>query len=405
MNTQLLLFAYAFPPENVSGAARPFRFYRYLPEFGVSPRVITASPQSLQLPDVVFVRDEPRDFPRQNWSWHLERMVRKFLLPGELGLTWSRKAAAQSRNLISLHSRTAVLSTSPPLSTHLAALQLKRKLGIPWIADFRDPLNPSGQIAVSHANIFSMIEAFFFREADAVIANTDAVSELWKVRYPAHQEKIHVICNGFDPAEVILPAPIPQRTYKHIVHVGELYRGRHPGLILDSLNRLITRGALVPGSLRLSLIGPSSDDTIPNIDVLRRLAEAGVVEYVPSLMPQEKARLIACQADALLLLQPQSDVQIPAKLFEYIRIGRPVLAFIRRGSPTEDILDRSGIPHRSIYPNDSPEEIDAKLLAFLALRSDSVSPSQWFVEQFNARRQTQMLSAIIEGLPYQASLT
>src|SRR6266581_3236057 len=127
MNTQLLLFAYAFPPENVSGAARPFRFYRYLPEFGVSPRVITASPQSLQLPDVVFVRDESRDFPRQSWSWHLERVVRKFLLPGELGLTWSRKAAAQSRNLISLHGRTAVLSTSPPLSTHLAALQLKRK--------------------------------------------------------------------------------------------------------------------------------------------------------------------------------------------------------------------------------------------------------------------------------------
>ena len=250
-------------------------------------------------------------------------------------------------------------------------------------------------------NIYAMLESHFFHHADAVIANTDAVCKLWSARYPRHRDKFHVIWNGFDPDEIISALPIPQRGYRHLVHVGELYGGRHPGPILDSIQRLVARGALSPGSLRLSLIGPSSDAAIPNIDVLRQLAEDGVVEYVPSLIPRDEARLIARQADALVLLQPQSDVQVPAKLFEYIRIGRPILAFIRRNSPAEHILSRSGIPHRLIYPNDSPEKVDSEVLEFLQLPSNPVGPSNWFAEQFDARRQAEALAAIIRALPVQ----
>jgi len=398
MNTTLLLVAYAFPPENVSGAARPFRFYRYLPEFGISPLVITASQQVHEKPDVVFVRDVPRELPRKSFSWHLERIVRKFLLPGQSGLSWSRDAAARGCKLIPGHHRAAVLSTSPPISVHLAALRIKRKLRIPWIADFRDPMHPSADVVPRKKSIYTILEAFFFKHADAIIANTDAVARLWSARYPDHREKIHVIWNGFDPDEVISAAPIPQRKFKHIVHVGELYAGRHPGPILASVQRLIVRGALLPESLRLSLIGPSSDAAIPDIDVVRQLARIGIVEYVPFQISRDKARLIACQADALLLLQPQSGLHLPAKIFEYVRIGRPILALVRRDSPSEHILSRCGIAYRAVYPDDPSEQVDRKLLEFFALPSDPVAPNNWFVEQFDALRQTEALSSIVERL-------
>jgi glycosyltransferase involved in cell wall biosynthesis len=399
MSTTLLLVAYAFPPENVAGAARPYRFYRYLPEFGISPLVITASAQSGEKPDVVYVRDMPRDFPRQGVSWHLERILRKLLLPGEPGLTWSRAAAARGCSLASSRRGVAVLSTSPPLGAHLAGLQIKRRLGIRWIADCRDPLHPSGELEVGRANIHALLESWFLREADAVIANTGALSESWKARYPRHRDKIRVIWNGYDPAEPIAPAPLPPRAYRHLVHVGELYAGRHPGPILDSLHRLITRGALAPESLRLSLVGPSADGVIPNVDVLERLVAWGVVEYVPRLVPRDQARLMASEADGSLLLQPQSDVQVPGKIFDLVRIGRPILAFIRRGSPAAHILGGSGIPYRALYPDDGPDEVDLKMLDFLALASEPVSPSPWFTEHFNARRQAQALSAIVDALP------
>jgi hypothetical protein len=398
MSTTLLLVAYAFPPENASGADRPYRFYRYLAEFGITPLVITASPQDREKPGISLIRDLARESPRRSWAWHMERIVRRLLLPGESGLTWSRKAADEGCALAHLRKCAAVFSTSPPLSSHLAALQIKRKLGIPWIADFRDPMLPSAGVINPRANVYSVLESSFVRCADAVIANTDAAAELWGMRYPGYRGKFHVIWNGFDPEVPVAAAAIPPRHFKRVVHVGELYGGRQPGPILDSIQRLIACGRIAPGSLRLSLIGPSNDAVIPNIEVLRRLTECGVVEYLPTLVPRDTARRIASEADALLLLQPQSDIQVPAKLFEYVRIGRPVLAYIKRNSPAHRVLQSSGVRFRAVFPGDEPQVVDAKMLEFLALPSDPVRPSDWFDEQFNARQQTRSLSAIVAAL-------
>ena len=398
MKSNLLILAHAFPPENISGAARPYRFYRYLPEYGVSPVVITASAQRDKQINVHFVRDVPRDYPRQTLTWHIERLVRKLLLPGALGLTWSRHAALRAQKLVPAPERTVVFSTSPPLSTHLAAAQIKKKLGIPWIADFRDPLNPASSPAGRKTNIYSLLEAYIVRHADALIANTDAMLKLWCDQYPDQRQKFHVIWNGFDPSDSVTPAAIPPRPYKHLVHLGELYDGRHPAPILSSIQRLVANGGIAQNSLHLSLIGPSSDEAIPNIEILRQLIDIGIVEYIPTLIPRDEARCIACTADALLLLQPQSAVQVPAKLFEYIRVGRPILAYIKRNSPVEYILNNSGIPHQCIYPDDSQQDVDSKLLAFLTLSNNATAHSQWFSEQFNARRQSQALARIVESL-------
>lgn len=401
MNANLLVIAYAFPPENIVGAARPFRFFRYLPQFGISPHVITASQQEHPPPGVHFVRDTPRDFPRQTWSWQIERLLRKFLCPGETGLIWSRAAALAAREILPSNGAAAILSTSPPIGGHLAALQIRRRLGVPWIADFRDPMvsNPSDAGAVARASVYATIESLFFHYADAVVANTDAALNFWRQRYPGLQNKFHLIWNGFDPAEAVTARPIPQREYKHIAHLGSLYGGRDPGILLDALERLLARGAIDPACFRVSLIGPSVDSAISNPGAMRRLMHLGAVEHSPSLIPQREARRIALEADALLVLQPQSDLQVPGKLFEYIRIGRPILALIQRDSPADRILRASRIPHRALYPDDPPAQIDAKLLDFIQqLPNEAVRPSEWFDQQFNAERQTQTLSALIHSL-------
>ena len=402
MSTTALLLAYAFPPENISGAARPYRFYRSLPEHDVTPIVFTASAQTHESQDIYFIRDIPRDLPRQTLSWQVERVIRKLLLPGELGLTWSRRVAHECRDFVRKNNRCVVLSTSPPLSTHLAAYQVKRKYGMPWIADFRDPLNPTAKISVSRLNIYSILETFILKNADAIIANTDAVHAEWCKRYPALQHKFHVIWNGFDPADAVSPAQIANDGIVHVTHVGELYGGGHPGPILDSIQRLCNRNELKTSNFRLSLIGLSSDDVFPDIRVLHDLVNSGIVEYVPKHIPSDEARSIASRANGLLLLQPQSDVQVPAKLFEYIRIGRPILAYIKRNSPSDRILLNSGIPYRTIYPDDTPDAIDAKLLEFICLPSHPVRANDWFFDNFNARNQAHALSDIIHSLTFHA---
>ncbi len=69
-------------------------------------------------------------------------------------------------------------------------------------------------------------------------------------------------------------------------------------------------------------------------------------------VPRSNAQRLLEEADALLLVQPQSDVQVPGKLFEYICIGRPILALVPRASAIEHILRNSGIPHVCVYGDD-----------------------------------------------------
>jgi hypothetical protein len=76
-------------------------------------------------------------------------------------------------------------------------------------------------------------------------------------------------------------------------------------------------------------------------------------------------------------------------------MGRPILAFTTAQSPTEYILERSGVPYQCIYDYSSDEEIDKRILRFLQLPSKAVFPSQWFREEFEGSNQTKVLASML----------
>jgi hypothetical protein len=136
--------------------------------------------------------------------------------------------------------------------------------------------------------------------------------------------------------------------------------------------------------------------TIPNPEVLDRLVQAGCVEPVPSVGRAEAARQTA-EADGLLLIDLSEGLQLPSKVFEYIRIGRPVLALTGRNSPADRVLEGSRIPYVPIYPGTPVDGAAEAVLRFLALPTDPVPPSDWFIENFDARRRTAQLMALLAG--------
>jgi hypothetical protein len=180
-----------------------------------------------------------------------------------------------------------------------------------------------------------------------------------------------------------------------VSHVGELYHGRNVTPILESIARLISANRLPKGSVRIRLIGPAQPECMPSREFIGRATRAGWLELVNERIPQADALQIACTSNALLLVQPRSTDQVPAKLFEYLQIGRPILAFLEANSATERILERSGVPYLCVYPGSPREAVDRVVGDFLDLPSLSVAPSPWFEEQFNAERQTRLLDSII----------
>lgn len=402
---RVLLFAYHFPPENVVGAARPFRFYKYLSRMGYECHVITAADVS-KLPELSAERvaDPFIESSARGAGWQVERAVRKLLLPGTIGTQWALHAfRAGKRNMESHPSpqRTVLFSTFPPLGAHLAAWRLVQATGTPWIADYRDPLagNPATARLGRHTQMaYRKLDESFVRTAAAVIANTDSAQAAMRSRVPRHASKIHLIWNGFDPEQRLYPAPVEPGTVRVVSHLGELYEGRNAAPILESIARLIGNARVNADDLRVQLIGPAEDSCLPAPQFLAGARSCGWLKIVAEQRPKSEAQQIAQTSHGLLIVQPYSAVQVPGKLFEYLQIGRPILAYVPRESAIERLLAPSGVPFRFVYPDEAPEVFDHKIAEFLELDATPVQPSAWFEETFNAEAQTAALACIIESV-------
>jgi glycosyltransferase involved in cell wall biosynthesis len=401
----VVLFAFHFPPESLPGAARPSRFFRYLPEYGYVPEVITGAAQPTPREHVHHVA-APTYIPNKyTMAGAAEILLHKAGLPAELALLWAGPASRAGDDIIRKGNVAAIISTAPPLNTHLAALRLKRKWGIPWIADFRDPLigNPFRDFGKVSRAADRVLESIIFRHADLLLTVTDVIVEDWKARYPKWGDKMRVLWNGFDPAEPVSSAaggqgPSAMRT---LVHVGSLYGNRYPDRLLQSVQRLIERGSLDPARWRLEFVGDVGQDVpVSCASAMAALRSRKVVDFVGWMSRKEAGERMAA-ADFLLLLDitgRSRGYAVPSKLYEYIRTGRPVLAFTQRDSPVYRILDRSGIRHRCVYDDDNQEAVDSKVLGLLNEPSDPLAPSEWFLGTFDGRRQAQTLAELIGSL-------
>ena len=400
----IVIFAYHYPPDNTIGGARPYRFAKYLSRLGYTCRVFTAADQSgCGDANIEYVPDPFVVGSRHNPKRQVERAVRKFFLPGEVGMHWSYHAFQAARAYVLAHPAVPVtiFSTFPPVGSHLAGWHLARSNKLSWIADCRDPLvdeftdrnHPPFQ-----ARLYRWLERMLAQRADAVIANTDASLVRWREKFPSLGKKFHLIWNGFDPEEHIEPLPVSSRAYKTLSHVGDLYHGRTSAPILDSIARLIAAHRLPAKGVRVRLIGEAQTECLPGPEFVHCAKAEGWLDLVTKRIPRQEALHIAQTSTGLLLLQPQSTDQVPAKIFEYLQIGRPILAFIQPNSPIERILEQSGVPYRCVYPCSSSETVDDVIAGFFDLPSQAVTPGPWFQEQFNAKHQTRALDSIVRGV-------
>lgn len=408
MTDCVIIIAYHFPPENSVGGLRPFRFFKYLRRQGFECHVITAAPVSKDPEVAALTTSIPDPFTagRHNLGWHTERAIRRFLIPGVVGTHWSRLAYRAAASLIRERRNQAitVFSTWPPLGTHLAGWRLKRRFGVRWIADYRDPL--AGRQAHGYGDVaercFQYLERTFMRRADVAIANTDSAEQVWRTKYPEFASKFHLIWNGFDPETRIAPLPIPDRPFRIFSHVGELYEGRTMAPILESFSRLVQAGRIDPTKVQIHQVGPAAAACLPDPSFLNAAQEQGWLKLVSQQVPKPDAVRLTQIADGLLIVQPQSALQVPAKLFEYVQIGRPLLAFVPPDSPVERILKGSGLPFRAIHTGARPEQFDSILLEFFSLPNEPVPASTWFENTFNAEAQTRFLASLIRDPARQA---
>ena len=403
----IVLIAYHFPPGPEIGGFRPYRLYKYLTRMGYGCYVITATKQGENAPEgVLYLPDKPqairkgRSNERLGFKGNIELIVRKLFFPGHLGLVWSLAVAARCRQIRAKHAqqRFVVFSTFPPLGVAIAGLLVRWRERLPWVADFRDPMDVDNK-HVSRVTRFAtyLLERTVFRNSNAVVANVEGAASMLAARYPSMRPKLHVIWNGFDPEDEWHARTLPARPEKVIVHAGTLYLVRNPNPIIESLSRLRRTCADEAHSVCILLIGPTD---FPKSDLDTMWGEAqreGWIQLRPPV-PKREAQRILEESHGLLLIQPHTEIQVPGKLFEYICIGRPILALVPRSSAVEYILERAGVPYVCLHPDDDMQSFDRKLLEYLRLPSQATHYNEWFQQNFNAEYQARQLASIFESL-------
>src|SRR5579871_3301518 len=396
----VLLISYTFPPENVPAAARAGQLFKFLPDYGYQP-VVVAAPLAGWGKDDPSVHRVPAGNGRMTSSLAATaaRWAARFFAPYEDRWAWVPYATAAAADIIKANAIDAIFTTSPSLAAQFAGLWLKGRFGLPWVADFQDPVrdNPFRTRRWFYP-YDALIERGFFRWADHLAANTDTVAAAWRARYPQWREKISVLWNSYDPLEPIATGETARRPERVLAHIGSLYDGRHPRQLLESVERL----KIEPSCARIKLVGPIAPAVLAEHGALfERVRHSGVLTYGNRVVSRDEALAETAGADYLVLLdvnEKNASFQVPSKLLDYIRVGKPILAYTPTGSPVERILARSGIAHTTIDPLAPPEISDRKLLEFLRLPPETRPASRWFVETFSARTQARIVAGLLDAV-------
>jgi|SRR5579864_5664679 len=389
----VLLISYHFPPRNTSASIRPAYFCKYLPEFGFEPLVVSCRQDAIG-------HSSTKEAVALIVAKALQAVFRRY----SDRLTWVPEIFAEAETIAKRGAVAAIYSTSPPISGHILGMLLKLRTGKTWVADFQDPFagNPFDRAAVSTRCYCQCLQRILFKYADHLIANTDQVAEFWVRQYPWTQTKVSTIWNGYDPGETIpQPSDKPERPLT-LLHAGDLYGARTPVPLLTCLTRLVKAGAVRSEELLIKLVGPIEPHIYSDLEKFEELKAGRCLEYDGSLVPRNRALQLMASAAGLLLLDMNAQgaaLQVPAKLYDYARVQKPILAFTASGSPSESILIRSGIPHVVIPTGSSPSQIDCKVLEFLHMaHGNGKRPNDWFTRTFNARDQARQLAAILNSL-------
>ncbi|EIM63578.1 glycosyltransferase [Desulfobacter postgatei] len=375
---RLLIIAFHFPPiQGGSGVHRMLSYARYLPEMGWDVKILTVTPGAYEsvntsntstIPETIEVIRAPALDTARHLAWR-GRYLRTLALP-DRWQSWILTGTVKGIQIIRKWRPTAIISTFPIASAHVIGLHLSRLFKIPWVADFRDPMAmsdyPDNPIV---RKCYWWIEKQVIEHAAAITVTTPGTCQVYKNRYgEKSSQKISVIPNGFDetlfPQDKIFP---PQKKDKHgpltILHSGLVYSyERDPTQLFHAIAELRDEGLI--DSDKVCFIFRASGYSNEFKQKFSHLKLEGLVKFEDESIPYKDAIQELLGADVLLVLQGAvCNIQIPAKVYEYLGAGRPILALTDPAGDTAGILKTLG--GFDIVRIDEKEEIKKKLPGFI----------------------------------------
>ena len=371
---KLLIVTYVFPPFAAVGVYRILKFCKYLPDFGISPVILTPSrPNTMardeglmaQVPHYVPVHRTPTFEP---FRWkpdtkpqtkaempdppaaaatataapgvlsRVKQTIKQDLSIPDTSYFWRWTGLWTGIQAVKEEKVDLVLSSSPPHSVHLLAAHIASRTRKPLIVDFRDLWTQNTSYA--ERNLPPRLQRRDRRYEEAVLKQSAGITvntETFKAQLMGKNEflsgdRIEVVTNGVDPDDFkeFVASGTGESRFT-LLYTGSLYGShRNPEFFFTAVRAWLDRRPEIAPQLRLLFIGNWAREHAGLI------SQHGLGEVVErrDWMPQREALKETFAADVLLLFQgfdPALSAAIPRKLYEYMITNKPIMAFAPPG--------------------------------------------------------------------------
>ena len=422
---KVLLITYYWPPAGGSGVQRWLKFVKYLPEFGIEPVVYTVKdphyairdeslvdqiPQGLEViregilePGMILSgfgkkgKDSSAGFLNPNPSF-IERQIQyvraNYFIP-DAKKFWIKPSVKRLSDYLEKHEVDVLITTGPPHSLHLIGDALKKRFGISWLADFRDPWTnidyfhslPLTKSAIKkHHDLESMV----LRNADCVLV----VGKTMKEEFSDRNEKVCVLTNGFDDFEQ--PDQVSLDREFSISHIGLMNADRNPHVFWRALGELVDESDAFKKDLVVKLVGKCAEDVYQSIEengLTDHVTSPGYVSHQDVLRYQQSSQVLLICVNKV----PSARSVITGKVFEYLQSKRPVLGI----GPTDGDL---AVILKETNTGQMVDFDDVKSLKKLIrqyyekFKSGNLTVAPQNVEQYHRKNLTEKLAKLLKEM-------
>ncbi len=431
---KVLIITYYWPPSGGSGVQRALKFARYLPEFGYIPYVVTVDEKKASYPlrDESLLNDihesinvfrtntkEPfgiyslltkkKNIPHSGFAnesnpssvQKIMRFLRGNLYIPDARIGWNKYALRKTKELLKQGNFNAIITSSPPHSTQLIGLQLKRETGYKWIADLRDPWTDIYYYKdMLHLGFAKKKDAAFekavLENADEIIVVSDAIKRVFLTKSDKIEpDKIHVIPNGYDDADFHITSSSPKDTCL-ITYTGTLASNYGVENFIKVFSEIVKENISIP--LKLRFVGEIADSIKQLIKNENILSSVEYLKYVP----HNESVYFLLNSTALLLAIPRIENNegiLTGKLFEYLASGKPIICIGPINGDAAKIIEECKAGNTFDYNETDNLKQHLQTLIHLWKENHNLDRKNDLHIKYSRKKQAEELSRIISNIP------
>ncbi len=421
---KVLIITYYWPPAGGSGVQRWLKFVKYFRDFSIEPIVYTVKNPKYPIIDDTLKKDIPSEIeilshtiwepnnllaafgkknsessgflnPNPSMLGKLIQYIRANYFIPDARKYWVNPSVTYLEEYLKKHKVDVVITTGPPHSLHLIGLKLKERLGIKWIADFRDPwteIDYFHQLPLTKNAIkkHQYLENEVLKKADTVLV----VGNTMNKNYSKISNKVVTITNGYDGDIVDSQTDLDLKFT--LTHIGLMNADRNPKMLWDVLAEIVKDNQDFSNDFTLKLIGKIDTGVVSEISKNKLSKYVKIIDYMSHNEVIEYQR----KSQVLLLIinnVPNAEGIITGKIFEYLMAKRPILAIAPSNGDLKEIINstNSGV----VVDFEDRDSLKNTILELYSkFKQGKLIVDSKNISQFHRKELTKKVSKIIKDL-------